>query len=605
MNIVLILLIFIALIIGISILVHKSGKFSKPPPITQKSISQEQQQANATPNQYLPNPSWSKPVGYPPGGTGGQCLALTFLGGQYTPATPSYATLNSGNTRSWYTRQPNFEEYACLDVDQLFGYQISHECVNPSGNNAGSGCILTVPTVDKLTGAVKNAGEKVSLGTVEGIPINGQGETFYSQCTPANLGNNKNNTNYCLGNIGLIIPNFVPQAIYDTNINLALTAVYNTIPVQGTGEYNLTIQETDLSAPEQIFRVTRYIADSNGNLTQDDNGYLASIVHRFTGYYLAPDLQYETLKDSNNNVTYSYIFDSPNINTVASSGGINDETGHKFPTYINLTLINPSYDLSRNGVYWLLQNRLPDPAHNLSTLDPTSYLNQGIYPSQLNYASNYPNGPLSQSYYYNQTYNYCVNGGSGCAGLYVPPSQTLPEGAASGTGYFVPDADKLNPGATGTVTNVPIDYGLQQIVYIPKLELLPSLSGTDSGGLWSYLINNYSINNVTLNNTVTPVLSPYRSGINADITFTTTCDSNDPYSQGNSKICSNIFTEITAVAPTPQVLSGTAYGDTQFINYSNYIRQIQIGVAVGDTPSSTFSAKSNPLIGASVNNGGV
>ena len=603
MNIVLILLIFIALIIGISVLVHKSGKFSKPPPITQKSLSQAQQEANAPPNQYLPNPSWSKPIGYPPGGTGGQCLALTFLGGQYTPATPSYAILNSGNTRSWYTRQPNFDEYACLDVDQLFGYQISHECVNPSGNNAGSGCILTVPTVDKLTGTVKNAGEKVSLGTVEGVPVNGQGQTLYSQCTPANLGNNKNNTNYCLGSIGLVIPNFVPQASYDTNLNQALTAIYNTIPVEGTGEYNLTIQEADLSAPEQIFRITRYVVDSSGNLTQDDNGNLASIVHRFTGYYLAPDLQYETLINSNNKeVTYSYIFDSPNINTVAGSGGITDETGHKFPTYINLVLINPSYDLSRNGVYWLLQNRLADPAYNLSTLNPTSYLDQGIYPNQSGYAANFPNGPLTESYYYNQTFNYCSNAGPGCTGLSHPTQQSIAAGSTVAEGYFVAQSDKLNAGATGTVSNVPIDYGVQQIVYVPKLELLPSFSGVDSGGLWSYLINNYSINIANINSVITPTLTPYRTGINADISFATTCDVNIDLS---SSPCTNFFTFLTSVAPTPQISSGTPYGDTQFINYSNYIQQIQIGVAAGDTPSSSFSSKSNPLVSNASNSSNV
>lgn len=412
MNVVLIFLVILSFLIIIGILIDKSNIFSSPEPISKnKQYSIQKQQGQLQTNAFLPYPTWSQPSPFP-GPTGsGLCNIYTFLGGSYIPGVPNYQDLNNEVKNNLI--QPT-TDFVCIDPDQLFANTVSHECINSQGLAAGSGCILTVPTCSS-DGYYRQPGEFVPNGTIEGdntISCLGySSREYYAPCIPSTINNNIAGTNYCIGNIGLIIPDFNPQAGFQPIINQCVAGLwFGATGVYQNQIYNTAMANCNLSDSTQIFRMIRYSLDENNNLQQDDKGNLASYVHRYTGYYLAPDFGNNIIPSGNSGPS-SYNFYKPNI----QYQNITDTTGNDFKTYINMVLINPSNDTTRNGVYWLLQNQTPDPVVNPQTLNFTQYANRGIIPTQTNYATQYKpantndtnHAPAIPSYFIEATVKVC------------------------------------------------------------------------------------------------------------------------------------------------------------------------------------------------------
>jgi hypothetical protein len=580
MNIVFIFLIIIIVVIIVLIVLHKSKIFKSPDAPTQKKTSGSYSQSQKI-NQYAPQPTWGQPEANPAGSGSGLCTIYTFIGGQYTPAAPAYSILNSG--RGFYVdKNLNNEPLVCLDSDQLFAYSYKHTCQNPEGSSAGAGCILTVDTFVPGIG-VTGPGNFVPVNTVEGNYQDGLSSKLYGPCVPANIGNNYDNSLYCQGNIGLIIPNFKPQPNYNSTGptgNMCMNGLYgNTGGVSSIGNigfFNLNTVSCDLSDPGQIFRMTRYIVDSDGTLTQDDNGNVASIVHRYTGYYLAPNLIVDTatVKDSAGNIDATYYYDFTSV--IYNYGSWTDNSGNTGFVSSDLILIPPSADLSRKGVYWLLQNQTFSAQFDSTATDIDAYRDVGILINQTNYTARFPNGPAEPSYYAQQTFNN-----------YTGPSGDLPSSLfASGpqsSCYF--GTASINP---KIVPNIPSNIAPQQIVYVPDLRLLPSIVNADPSRMWSYLVNNLSIN---VKNDGTPFLTPYRTNINVDVGYR--CF-DDPVDSNNK------FTVLTGVVNS----TTNPPSDTQFINYNLYTSQIQMGVTSGfiagstgtSTGNSNYASNSNPFI---------
>lgn len=594
MNVVVAFIILVILVIVISIALHLSRKFDSPDPLKGEKGTQSDIPKNA----YLPNPAWSKPSMYPPDGSGSAvCSIYTFLAGEDLPAVPSYAALQGSGGRDFiFTPGPTGNQTVCIDVDQLFANTISHECVAPYSNGAGAGCILSVQTAVPQTGGgyIKvEPGELVPKGTIEGFIYpdapTGFSQKYYAPCTPNNLGSNVQDSSYCIGNIGLLIPNFTPQSVYhpadDTGRNNCLGG--NTQLVDTNGSYDVNLLACDLSDQQQIFRMVRYTMDSQFNITQNDNGNLAAIVHRASGYFLGPELLQNPIDkivgvtgatgivdprvptaagEEAITVGYYYNFDKP----VVTNGIVEDNFGNTFPTSIKLKLVNPQYDLSRNGIYWLLQNQTLSSGVDPQRISP-SYIGVGVYPNQFDYGNQYPKAPVTTSYYWEQI-----------AQQHIPPAPvTVAVNAQQATCAF-----GLTPGATGSATNIKSGVAPQQVVYVPDLRLLPQ-NTLDESGYWSYLVNNYSIN--ILNGTNQPILTPYRTSSNFDAVLACT---QDPNASGN------VFTYLNSITPhqslTPNL---NLYSDTQFISYINYVTQIQTGVVSNSEYSnSQFAPNSNPFM---------
>ena len=562
MNTLLVFLIILILLIVIAILIAESKIFKSPESLTtNKGVSIEKQQANLPSNVNLPNPTWSKPIPY--GSTGlNTCNIYTFMAGNYTPAVASYSKLNSGS-RDYLIENidPNF---VCLDSDQIFAQTVSHKCINPYGSSSGAGCILTVDTPPY------KAGDFVPNGFIEG-----ESNPLYVPCVPSNINNNKQGTSYCLGNIGLVIPNFKTQSIFNESDNKCVAGLwYNAMSEQGF--YNTGLEDCSLAQSTQIFRMVRYTVDSSGNLTQNDKGPLASIIHRYTGFYLAPRLPLLPYTDSGNTGFY-YDFINPSINY----GLITDNFGNKSYTSMNLVLINPAYDTFRNGVYWLLQNQTFNPAINPSSLNFSSYDGVGIYYNQNDFVSQFKKNnttnvntlPTINSYFFEKTVSYCSEnpGATGCVN--VPPSSISNDSTISSC-YF-----NLSPGDTNIVENVPMDLAPQQIVYVPDLNLLPD---PNSSAIWTYLINNYSINIV--NNS--PILTPYRQNSKINLEYGCVVDGSNS---------NNYFTILQSIS-NYQKYEIQENSDSQFINYNMYARQIQTGVSSNnEIYNINYNSVSNPF----------
>lgn len=580
MNTVLVFLIFVVIIIAIIVIVDKSKIFAKPEPL-KGGPQVTNSKSNVPVNKYLPTPAWSKPVPYNQDSTG-ICQPYTFIGGQSVPAQPSYQTLNNG-VRDYVTGNVN---QTCIDVDQLFAQTISHQCLYPNSNSGGAGCILTVDTDVPGIGVLK-AGEFAPVGTIEGDTTIGSSQLLYSQCTPSNLSNNRNGTLYCLGDIGLVIPNFGPQAQSGippggSGYNYCLASLGNTgsISLQQTGSYTTYVQECDLSEPNQIFRMTRYSYDPVSQiLTQNDAGNLASIVHRPTGYYLAPDLNFNIITSTGvtgSQVTgatgvegYYYLFDQLFTTTYNPSSLPTDYTNNTYRQSSNLILINPAYDASRNGVYWLLQNETYDATVNESTLQ-ISGDGYNAYVNQDNYSIEFPAGPVVQSYWYTQAY---AQGIAGVGPLSIPNGSSR---AACEFGLGTTD---------GANTQITIEGNLapQQIVYVPNLRLLPT-DPNDTTGIWNYLINSFSIN---MTSDLRPILTNYRQSSNLNVRYYCRKDPNDD----------NYFTYIQKSSDIVANEQNGVYGDTQFINYSQFTQQIQTPVSsitVG-AANVNYAGKRNPF----------
>jgi hypothetical protein len=606
MNVVLIFLVILTFLIIIGILIDKSNIFASPEPISKnKQFNVQKQQQQLQTNAFLPYPTWSQPE---PFSVNGACNAYTFLGGSFTPGVPSYSDLNNEVKNNLIQQSvPNF---VCIDPDQIFASTISHECVNPQGLSAGSGCILTVPTCSS-DGFYRQAGQFATPGTIEGdntIGCSGSSgveysREYYAPCNPSSLINNIPNTNYCIGNIGLIIPEFIPQPSYTADENTCIAGMW---PLGlNNNIYTIASQSCDLSDSTQIFRIIRYSLDANNNLQLDNTGNLASFVHRYTGYYLSPDFGSNIV---NNNGTTGYIFDQPNVQYQQ----ITDNTGNKFNNYVNLVLINPAYDSVRNGVYWLLQNQTPDPAINPQLLNFNSYTGKGILVNQYNYDTQYaPNNvndtnhpPTVPSYFIEATIKTCEANPSniGCTGT-IPSIADL-EGVTGSVNscYF----GITNPSIGGVslntfIENVPFPEAPQQIVYIPDLNLLPNFSTANPSISWTYLINNYSINLYTdSNSNLTPILTPYRQ--NRKTTLSYNCLSDPDNINSTNPSAYNYFTQLTSFSTSPNKIpyvfqkSNGTYEDSQFVNYSSYIQQIQTPVSQNyDFSGSQYANSSNPF----------
>ncbi len=598
MNVLFVFLVILIIVIVIVIVLHKSKIFKSPDAVEKKAPSSNSYSQSRTMNQYAPQPTWGQPESNPSGSGSGTCSVYTFIGGQYTPAAPSYSQLNTG--RGFYINkfysEPNssIPPPTCIDSDQLFAYTYKHTCQNPQGSSSGAGCILSVDTYIPGIG-VTGAGSYVPVNTVEGNYQDGLSSKLYGQCTPSNLANNYANSVYCQGNIGLIIPNFKPQPNYNSTGptgNVCLNGLYGQTggvsSIGNIGYFNLNTLPCDLSDPGQIFRMTRYTVNSDGSVTQDDNGNVASIVHRYTGYYLAPNIKVDfvTQKDNSGDISTTYFYDFTNI--IYNYGSWQDQTGNTGIVSSELILIPPSADLNRNGVYWLLQNRTFSAQYASTAADIAAYRDVGIFVNQTNYQAVFPNGPAEPSYYVQQTIL--------TPGAQLPiPTDLLASGDQTQC-YFGMDPTSTT---TALVRNVNSNIAPQQIVYIPDLRLLPSEDTIDNSRIWSYLVNNLSIN---VNQDGTPFLTPYRTSSYVDVGYE--CIYDPKVSDPNSS--SNQFTIFKGIVNSIDRLPS----DTQFINYNLYTSQIQMGVSsgfingvssTGSTGATTtgninYWSSSNPLI---------
>lgn len=661
MNIVIVFLLIVILLLVILYLIDRSGKFSQPDQLNPKNatISQsfQQRQANVAGNTFLPTPVWSQPVPYNINTTG-QCLAYTFLGSEYEPAQPSYALLNGSggrgiiNTSSYLGVTGPVQ--GCIDADQLFAATIQHECINENGTSAGAGCILTVATdVTTPSGTVTLLpGQKAPKGTIEGNPsLTGPGsEVLYSPCYPSNLsGTPPGSSNvYCAGSIGLVVPVFKPQNTPDASQPGGNSCLYTatTDPTfKKDGYYETYVRTCNLTDQEQMFRMVRYTMDSSFNLTLDNSGNLAAIVHRATGFYLAPSVYFQEKPSISLNqkaqisgsnptgadvvVVDEYIFNQLNVNDEQ----VTDVNDNVFPDYVDLVLINPQYDTSRNGVYWLLQNQTINPQINPNLTDIKNFIGQGVYPTQSNFTKKYPQALPIQSYYLTQSL-------SGDPGIILPAPLTDPgitepsalavlhsgyslnpndsSGGPISNSYYVcdtsgvfdidytcwfgltmtSDMNSYTVTQKGLIQNVPVSTSPQQIVYIPDLYLLPTIT-TDPVRLWTYLINSYSIN--LRKNDNKPILTPYRQETKVDTIFGIQPDTTDPDCLNNGfttsldggPLCKNWFFTLDGY------INGNYFADSQFIDYSQYVQQIQMPVAVGGKGgNSKYSSNANPLVPA-------
>jgi hypothetical protein len=331
-----------------------------------------------------------------------------------------------------------------------------------------------------------------------------------------------------------------------------------------------------------MVRYTAAIDDSTNQiiLTQDDSGPLAAIVHRYSGYYLAPDLATMIVPGSTG--TFEYQFDQP---IYQPYNDYTDQFGNQFRTYVKLKLINPSLDLDRNGVYWLLQNQTFSNQYANDNAVLSSFIGYGIYPNQLNYNAVYPQktAPTQPSYWSQQVAaKYCAgatgpNTDSPCPNPADLSSEAVSASPGVGQCYYRSQTGG-GVGDRGIVPNALADIAPQQIVYVPDLRLLPNSS--DPANVWSYLVNQYSIN--ILSGTGEPILAPYRQKSDVDIFYGCKVHPNDT---------SNYFTELLGVISSQNTLS-----DSQFINYSLYVSQIQTGVSKTVlTGQGTYSVRSNPF----------
>jgi len=600
MNVLFVFLIILIVVIVIVIVLHKSKIFKSPDAVEKKAPSSNSYSQSRTMNQYAPQPTWGQPEANPPGTGSGVCSVYTFIGGQYTPAAPSYSQLNTG--RGFYINKyysdpnSNIPPPTCIDTDQLFAYTYKHTCQNPQGSSSGSGCILSVDTYIPGIG-VTGPGNYAPINTVEGNYQDGFSSKLYGQCTPSNLANNYPNSVYCQGNIGLIIPNFKPQPNYNsTGVtgNMCLNGLYGQTggvsSIGNIGYFNLNTLPCDLSDPGQIFRMTRYTVNSDGSVTQDDNGNVASIVHRYTGYYLAPNIKVDfvTQKDNTGDIKTTYFYDFSSV--IYNYGSWQDQSGNTGVVSSELILIPPSADLTRNGVYWLLQNRTFSAQYDSTAADAAAYRDVGVMVNQPNYQAVFPNGPAEPSYYLQQTILTPGVTGNVPTDLLSNVDQTC---------FFGMNITVTTPSQnidTALVKDVNSNIAPQQIVYIPDLRLLPSTDTADKSRLWSYLVNNLSIN---INQDGTPFLTPYRTNSYIDVGYECVFDPkvSNPVNTTNQFTIFKGF--VNSIDKPPS--------DTQFINYNLYTSQIQMGVSSGfidgisgstgtTTGNTGYSTSLNPFI---------
>ena len=537
MNIVLIFLVVILVVIIVLILVHKSGKFETPISPTKTIDDTAGPQNTKLMAQYQVQPTWGAPNAL------SNCNTYTFIGGQYTPAVPSYQKINNGS-RDWYV---NKAVGNCIDPDQLFAYSFYHECVGVGGA-AGAGCIASVDTYYGGTGY--KAGDFLPINAIEGATGNILNSPIYGQCIPA--GADPSNL-YCPGSVGVIIPNFKPQPQYNSSGasgNSCILGLYGQTggytSFGGIGYYDVANTPCDLSEPGQIFRTTRYSVSESGVLTQDNKGNLASITHRYTGFYLAPLFNVGFATNGQKGIYY-YDFKNPVIDYTPWT----DASGSTGIASMPLVLVDPQYDLDRNGVYWLFKDQTLNSAfQNASITNTTTYQQAGILPNQTNFSKLYPKAPTTPAYY-----TLLAQAGSTGTGSGGPPPDLYAKGTQPNTWFGA----AANPEQNASVPNLDANIAPQQIIYVPDFRLIPR-NKNDPSRLWSYLINNFSIN---IDNTGKPFLTPYRTTMKVDVWFGGAVDPSDS---------NNYFTEFLGAVMAANPDSPPT--DTQFIDYMNYTTEI-------------------------------
>jgi hypothetical protein len=206
MNTILIFFIIFIAFIAAAVLIQKSNKFAANNEVQVKQYTNSNLTSNKPAYQYTPTPTWGPPD------SNTACNTYTFIGGQYVPAAPSYQKLNVDGYRGVYVSK--FSPSICLDIDQLYAQDATIECVNPSGTNAGAGCILSVPTY--VGGNLKYPGDYVPENTKQGSGGEPGSSPFFAQCIPSNAVQDSNGGYYCTGNIGLVIPNFIKQTSFES-----------------------------------------------------------------------------------------------------------------------------------------------------------------------------------------------------------------------------------------------------------------------------------------------------------------------------------------------------------------------------------------------------
>jgi hypothetical protein len=586
MQIVIIFLILI-LIVGIGLgALHifnssKGGQFTGYAP----GKSNAQKQADLANNAFLPQLSWGQ---FTPNTTpDGQCLNYTAPAARYEPGRPSYSDLQQGSGAGYL-----ITNQSCTDIDQILAQAGSHTCQNPDSGSAGTGCYLTVDT--PVDGIVVKAGTKVKVGVVEGVyPNTGSTYPYFVPCGIGNnaVGNGQTTSNqYCTGNIGLVVPRFAPQKVFNESDlcgvpgssdleNMCLAFDFQNTNTDNRKHFAVKTDPCNLGQFYQIFRIVRYTLNSDYTFTQDDNGKFASITYRLNGFYLAPDMEFTTNTTFNGNVptitSYTYAFDKPIIDVALSEKLL-------IPT-IGLQLINPADDQVRNGVYWLLQDQTTNTEYDVATIPPQQYYGCPIYP-HLNNQGQYKDCPLS-----------------GLPDFYSP---------------LVPPNPDINP---SYLANAPVSP--QQFVFIPNLYELPT-DPTDLSGLWSYLITQYSLNlsydpkilppDPSLDNI--PVLQPFRTEIPVEIQFET-CNPGSIPLNTIVDTCVKTYKNTISAGILPimtvrydAISNRSEYQDSQFISYNDIINANVKGIStlsagcsvLSSNPSGNkynpFSSSDNPLI---------
>jgi hypothetical protein len=562
LTLILVIIIVLGLLIGGSIYLWKRNSKGFSGANTGKTA--QQMKNNTGNNPYLPVATWGAFI--PNTTADGNCLNYTIVAGKYNPGTATYADLNADGGGGYIVSKQN-----CLDIDQIYAQAGSHICANDNAGAAGTGCIstVTIPYVDNLgADQIYPPGSLVPVGTTEGVYTSTTAGSSFPYFVPCNVPNNSTSSGSgvglatCDGTIGLIVPTFTPQQRYnqDTLCNTAsgqnlCLAFDEVIPDIGNRKYyDVVVKDCDLGDFKEIFRVTRYSLDSNYQLVPDPVGKLASIIYRLNGYYLAPQMKFSAKTNSAGVITgFQYFFDQLNIDV--------DVSADQSQNTVKMQLINPADDTERLGVYWLLQDQIPNPTYQVDTIAPQQYF------------------------------------GCNVLGLPIPSGSKNPFGTSCPiTG--VPDFykpliyDPLDP------DSIPFEYfatspvAPQQFLYVPDLKQVPNT--TEPSDQWTYLINQFSLTNITYDGKDIPVLQASRTSIPTKV-YATLCQDFDSSYTGTGYRCIQKYDPLRTSTPVYPIstIPGLQYYDSQFISYGNFIQAITKGVSPLTPGCTQYATKVN------------
>lgn len=251
--------ILILIIISI-ILLYYFNTFT-PPKIQQSSTDLDLK---------IPAP-WSHPN--PVQQNAGKCLVYTFATtDKYVPVTAKFSLLNSCITNGTCFSSPQQD---CIDPDQLMAQKMVHVCTGNELTNLTSSYCL------------KQDGKKAKLGEVE---------EYYQKCGT----NEEKQIIYCKGSLSLLTFNLDQGKsgpnVFD-NAHCMSVPLYN---IDSKGNYQNIIgvkssvcnsAELYDNFPAQLFRIERASFDGK-NFIINSSGQFAKIIHRKSGYVLAPTSDY-------------------------------------------------------------------------------------------------------------------------------------------------------------------------------------------------------------------------------------------------------------------------------------------------------------------------